>query len=280
MFQSTTLVRLLVISCLVPLAVLEASGQSADPFGGPAARQSPFSQPASGDPFAPQAQRPSRQDQRPSRQAKPAVTPRNAAAAEKGQQSGEQPQQASDEFAPVLESKADARIRKTLDDETSQTFIQTPLSEALRVISDLHEIPIVLDVRALEEVGIDHDIPVNIDLRRVSLRSFLRLMLRDIALTYQIKDEVLQITTVEAAESELITNMYVLPKALGAKSEQVVKALTSTVHPHVWEVTGGPSSAVAIDHVLIISATSDVQLRTQSFLRTLRTAYEKSASEL
>ncbi|MCA9138154.1 MAG: hypothetical protein KDB00_15390, partial [Planctomycetales bacterium] len=108
----------------------------------------------------------------------------------------------------VGDNETERRIEKALSDETTQTFIETPLSEAIRTISDTHEIPIVIDNRALEEIGLDADIGVNVDLKNVTLRSFLRLMLRDHELTYLIKDEVMQITTLEAAEDNLVTKVY------------------------------------------------------------------------
>ena len=45
-------------------------------------------------------------------------------------------------------------------------------------------------------------------LRSITLRSALRLILKDLELTYVVRDEVLQITTPEDAESQLITKVY------------------------------------------------------------------------
>jgi hypothetical protein len=60
----------------------------------------------------------------------------------------------------------------------------------------------------LEEIGLSADQPVSITLKNVTLRSFLRLMLRELDLTYMIKDEVMQITTIEAAEQNLVNKVY------------------------------------------------------------------------
>ncbi|MEL6108777.1 MAG: VWA domain-containing protein, partial [Planctomycetota bacterium] len=108
----------------------------------------------------------------------------------------------------VGDNATERRIEATLSQETSQSFLETPLSDAVQQLSDTHDIPIVIDNRALEEIGLDSDTPVTLDLKNVTLRSFLRLMLRDNDLTYLIKDEVMQITTTEAAEDNLVTKVY------------------------------------------------------------------------
>ena len=98
----------------------------------------------------------------------------------------------------VGDNSAERRIEATLDDETTLPFVETPLEEAIQTISRQHDIPIIIDRLALEEIGITTDTPVNIDLKNVSLRSAIRIMLRELSLTYVIKDEVMQITTEEA----------------------------------------------------------------------------------
>ncbi len=65
---------------------------------------------------------------------------------------------------------------------------------AIQKVAEDHDIPIVLDTKALEELGLSSDTPINISLKNVSLRSFLRLMLKEHDLTYMIKDEVMKIT--------------------------------------------------------------------------------------
>lgn len=168
---------------------------------------------------------------------------------------------------------AEQVIHAALDSKTTQTFIETPLSEAIQTLSAAHDIAIVIDHRALDEIGLDSGVGVNLDLKNVSLRAFLDLMLRDLDLTYIVKDEVLQVTTAEAAENNLVLEMYVLPKNLVAKSDQVIKVLTATVVPETWESLGGPSTAMAIDHVLVVSTTDNVHHRVKKFLTMLSEKY-------
>ncbi|MCH8921575.1 MAG: hypothetical protein IIA67_00325 [Planctomycetes bacterium] len=100
------------------------------------------------------------------------------------------------------------KIVNALKDETEIDFLETPLVEVIDFLKDLHGIEIQLDRRALEEAGFGDDTPVTRNLKGISLRSALRLMLRDLELTYVIKDEVLLITTPEVAETNLTTRAY------------------------------------------------------------------------
>lgn len=108
----------------------------------------------------------------------------------------------------VGDNEVERRIQAALGEETSQNFVELPLSDAVAQISETHGIPIVVDNRALDEIGMSAEDPVNLTLANVSLRSFLRIMLRDLDLTYVIKDEVMQITTTEAAEQNLVNKVY------------------------------------------------------------------------
>lgn len=103
---------------------------------------------------------------------------------------------------------AEERISKALDETTSMEFVETPLSDVVDYLKDLHKIEIQLDTRALEDAGAGSDTPITKNLKGISLRSALRLLLGGLDLTYVIKDEVLLITTPEKAGSELVTKVY------------------------------------------------------------------------
>jgi hypothetical protein len=253
---TATMVAFLLLSCAT-----SAWAQSDDPFG-----------PGKSDPFdKPSARRDQPKTTSPIQRRPTNDRPSIVDQAKKVLAAGQEPIQ----LGPPRDHVMERRIQAALDDETSHIFVETPLSEALASISELHNIPIVSDRRALEEIGLTPETRVSLSLNNVSLRSFLRLMLRELDLTYLIKDEVLQITTAQAAEQNLILKMYVLPENLAAKSDSVIKVLTHSVVPDSWEGIGGPSSAMAIDHVLVISTTGDVQDRVKEFLAMLIEKYGK-----
>ncbi|MFM7108395.1 MAG: VWA domain-containing protein, partial [Planctomycetaceae bacterium] len=108
-------------------------------------------------------------------------------------------------------TKNEKRIYESLEKEVSRTFDfqETPLRAVISQLQDEFNIQIVPDMQALTDAGIDLDATtVTQKLQGVSLRSALRLLLREPGLTYVIKDEVLLITTKEKAQENLVVKVY------------------------------------------------------------------------
>ncbi|MDX1948383.1 MAG: hypothetical protein SFU86_23540, partial [Pirellulaceae bacterium] len=103
---------------------------------------------------------------------------------------------------------SEERIFNELNRNTVMEFVETPLKDAIDFLATSHNIPIVLNAKKLEEAGVGIDTPITKNLKGISLRSALRLLLNELELTYVVRDEVLQITTPEDAESQLITKVY------------------------------------------------------------------------
>ncbi len=103
---------------------------------------------------------------------------------------------------------AEQKIRRALDTETELSYIDTPLESVVSDLREQYKLPILLDETALEELGIPTDSTVTFEMQGITLRSALRLMLRNLELTYIIRDEVLLITTPEEAETELTVKVY------------------------------------------------------------------------
>lgn len=185
------------------------------------------------------------------------------------------PTQVAEKALTARPSEVTQRLRAALDEETSQSFVELPLRDAVRQLSETHDIPIVVNSRALEEIGLSAQEPVTLSLHGVSLRSFLRLLLRDLDLTYIIKDEVMQITTIEAAEGNLVVEMYRFAPELTEKADKIVKALTASVVPDAWDVQGGPCTVTPIDNVLVISATETIHEQVIEFMQKLEKAFER-----
>jgi hypothetical protein len=108
-------------------------------------------------------------------------------------------------------TSTEKQIYEALEEEVTQTFDfqETPLRAAIEQLQDAFNIAIVPDMQALTDAGIDLDgTTVTQKLSGVSLRSALRLLLRDAGLTYLVKDEVLLITTKEKAQENLVVKVY------------------------------------------------------------------------
>ncbi len=102
------------------------------------------------------------------------------------------------------------KIREALEQDTSLEFIETPLQDVVDFLEDRHNIEIELDTRALDVMGIGSDTPVTRELRGVTLGFALKLMLRDLDLTYQIDEEVVLITSREKADRKESVRIFAI----------------------------------------------------------------------
>lgn len=175
------------------------------------------------------------------------------------------------------------KIETALAGPTQLEFIDTPLHEVVGFLRAHHRIEIQIDRRALDDMGVGTDTPITIDVKGISLRSALRLLLRELDLAYVIQDEVLLITTPEEAECRLTTKIYPVgdllvpaakPAHFPADGATLMDLITSVVQPTTWEDVGGPGAIRGASlggvETLIISQTADVHAEITSLLAALR----------
>ena len=87
-------------------------------------------------------------------------------------------------------------------------FQDTALEEIIDFLREEYQIEIQIDEVGLDDLGLDSSEPVTVNLRNISLRSALRLMLKPLELTYVIDDEVLLITSEDEALTRLTFKVY------------------------------------------------------------------------
>jgi hypothetical protein len=186
-------------------------------------------------------------------------------------------------------SPKEERIRAILNRPTVIDLVDDSFANVIDYLKDYHGIEIQFDRKALEEVGFATDKQVTINLKGVSLRSALKLLLRAEGLTYMVQDEVLLITTPDEAANKLITAVYpvadlVLPPdapadyatdrsgASWADFDSLIDLITSSVQPTTWDEVGGPGSVAPFENnmTLVISQTEEGHEEIAKVLRTLR----------
>jgi hypothetical protein len=99
---------------------------------------------------------------------------------------------------PVDATQADEKIRAALRGPLPRRFdfMETPLRTVLREVADETGLPIIADLQALADAGIDLDATtVTQVVSDVSVTAALKLLLRDAGLTWIVRDEVLTVTT-------------------------------------------------------------------------------------
>ncbi|HEY2147620.1 MAG TPA: hypothetical protein VGH32_06765 [Pirellulales bacterium] len=88
-----------------------------------------------------------------------------------------------------------------LDEPTEMDFVETPLKDVVEALQIRHGIQIQLDSKAITDAGGSLDMPITRQLKGVSLRSALRLMLREHELDFAVADEVLVVTGSEGGRA-------------------------------------------------------------------------------
>ncbi len=179
--------------------------------------------------------------------------------------------------------EAAERILSALDEQTVLEFKLTTLKEAFDYIAELHNIPILIDENALDDLGLATDEQISFDSGGVSLQSALHLILEPLGLDYTIRDEVLMITSASVAAAELDTRVYdlagIVPGVGDAlPAEDIIKMLIQTTTPDAWEEWGGPGVAIGVPQdssKMIVSQSQRVHEEVVDFLYQLRRAYAK-----
>ena len=176
-------------------------------------------------------------------------------------------------------AESEKRIREALKSPTEIRCADTPLVDLVQSLKQRHRIEIQLDSKALEELGVAADTPITRTLEGVSLRSALRLVLRDLGLTYTIQDEVLLITSPEVATSRIPTAVYPVGDLLlppGATDEGMadfdllINLIQNTVQPHAWGDSGGAGAIETSGLSLVISQNPEVHDEVARLLDELR----------
>ena len=107
-------------------------------------------------------------------------------------------------------SAREKALLKALDAPIDFSIRGKSLEDALQVLSDQIGQPILIDKSSLPEGQLDTNALINLNLKNVQTRTALRKLLQDNGLTYILKNETIQVLTVEKARSTLSTRVYYL----------------------------------------------------------------------
>jgi len=183
------------------------------------------------------------------------------------------------------EVPAEEAIEKALAAKTSCEFVETPLRDVVDYLRQLHKINIIIDKKALDDVGLDADKPITAAIDKVSFCSALELLLRPLDLTWTIHHEVLLVTTPEEAECTLVTKVYPVADLVGVPEgnqppgqiydyDSLVDVITSSIAPSSWDEVGGPGSVAVAPfgnvNALVISQNYQVHRKIAKLLEDLR----------
>jgi hypothetical protein len=176
---------------------------------------------------------------------------------------------------PPESREMEERIWSELGKQTNVDLVEMPLKDVIFYISDLHGIPLILRADKLREASVAVDTPITKTLRQLSLRSALNLMLKDLELTFAVRDQALMITTPEDAEAQMRTVAFSLERleAMGAivDLDAFERVMVSTIEPGMWRTFGGPRLVHRADGKwLIIRQTNEILGRVNALFNTLQ----------
>lgn len=177
-------------------------------------------------------------------------------------------------------------LRKPLP-EAGLEFDGTPLEQIIENLREEYGVEILIDRPALEDLGIDETQPISVRLRNVSLQAALKLMLKELELTYVVANEVLLITTQEEADTRLSVRVYPVrdlldpnyaptdaDKKSGTPAEliPIKDALISAVASDTWAENGGGEAEIRPlrPGLLVISQTQAVHEEIRNTLAAIR----------
>ena len=151
------------------------------------------------------------------------------------------PHRAKGTFDYKATSKAEQKILAALTDPQGVDieFIDTPLKDAIDFLADAHNITMLVDEQALSEEGIGTDVQLNRTLSGVSLKSAMHIMLEPLGLTYVTEDDVLKVTTQEAAAKKREVRVYNVEHfgEMGVEAKALSETLKKILAPPVGQPT-------------------------------------------
>jgi hypothetical protein len=175
---------------------------------------------------------------------------------------------------PVPFSDAELRIRAELEQETSVDFVEHPLKDVAIYLSERHNIPLILAVDKLQEASVSFNTPITKQLRAISLRSALNLILKDLELSFMVRDQALVITTPDDAERDrtIAYNVHdLIDMAHGFLDVNwLSEIIRRTIAPDRWSYAMGAGPRSAGTDWLVIDQSDAVHEQIAALLATLR----------
>ena len=172
-------------------------------------------------------------------------------------------------------------ILKALEKPIEAEFGGATLQEVLSLLEKRTGQPLIVDRAALAEVGASYDSQVNCNIKRATLRSVLKKILADLNLAYIIKDESIQIVSIEKARNTLSTRSYYVGDLVGLSGggfgpfsgrlqaglqlQQLAVLITQTVEPESWLVNDkGGQGTIAFNPIsfsFVVRQTAEIHFR-------------------
>ena len=98
--------------------------------------------------------------------------------------------------------------REKLKKKIDIKILEEPLGKALPGLGAKNDIQFYFDQNAIENMGRDLDNPISFDMKKIPIEVGLRLMLRDLELSYYLDNGIVMVTSKEVVQTQLSVRMY------------------------------------------------------------------------
>ncbi len=140
--------------------------------------------------------------------ARQAVAPARAIAQGGGEATPAPPVVPANKPALSLEKQIEAEINESLNKRIDLEFENIPLKDVLAKLSEQTDLQFYIDTTALKDSGVEPELPISIQLKQISTRSALKLILSGNQLTYIPDDGFIKVTTLDKADSQITVRVY------------------------------------------------------------------------
>jgi len=124
------------------------------------------------------------------------------------------------------------RLVTALEQAGDFVFYEVPLEEALVYLQEMYEVRLLLDHKAIEEVGVDRHTEVTLERKGLSLRTGLTSLLEGLELTFIVREDAIHITTQAAVTARPARRVYDLSShqmLVDNSSEPLVSAVNEAL---------------------------------------------------
>lgn len=178
--------------------------------------------------------------------------------------------------ADAWSQQQESQARRALEVPVSVELYEMPLVEVVGYLARKGGVPMMIDRRGLEDVGLEVDAPVSFVLEDSRLRAVLELALEPLELAYTYRNGVIFITTPEVNEELPVARIYPVADLLTTTVEgwpdydSLIDTIQNVVAPDSWEEYGGIGTIRGLRGTLVISQTWRTQMEIESLIDGLR----------
>jgi len=171
-------------------------------------------------------------------------------------------------------ARQEKEIAEILKRVVSVHVKSVPLREMLDDVSATFGLNIVIDRRALGDMGVDESSPITMKLDNVKLDTALRLALKDLGLGYHIQEGVL---IIGQPRPTLVIKMYpvldlILTNEKKTREEELIRLICKVVEPQTWTSKGGSGTIefYPLGGALVVNQSPAVQEQIEALLAGMR----------